>query len=384
MNTTDKKTLKIIFVIRYFHPFIGGMEKKTLNLASVLIQKGVRVEVVTSKFFKTWPSKEIIKGVSICRLPSPRIKIVGAFIFLISLGIYLIKNRSEIKIIHAFQVGYSSAVSVVLGRLLSKATVLSLSSSGSGGDVQKHMKTPWGRIFLFLCGFASRVIVLNIDMKHELQAISSNDRAVVNIPNGVDLTTYHMVGDQSTLRKTLGLDDEKIILYTGRLSPEKGVDFLLLAYTKLRLTIPTKLYILGEGPQLGRLQKLVKEHALDNRVKLLPAVKEVEKFLQIADVFVMPSRFEGLSNSLLEAMACGLPVIATRVEGNVDLIEDGVDGVLIAQNDIENLVQALRWLLLNPKEAHELGLKAFEKIRLNYDLKKVADQYIQLYESLWS
>lgn len=380
VKTSDK--IKILFVIRYFHPYIGGMEKQALNLAAALHHGDVSVEVVTSRFYKAWSKREIIKGVPVNRLTSPRIKIVGAFIFLICLGLYLLKNRSHFNIIHTFQVGYTSAMAILLGRILSKPTVLKLASSGIGGDVNRHRRTPWGRIFLFLGRLSLRTITLNNQMRAELIRANYNKNNLVHIPNGVDIKAFHRTNEPESLKKRKGVENEKIILYIGRLSPEKGLDFLIRAYAKLDPALKAKLYIVGEGPELARVQGLIKKYCLEKRVTFFQGVAEVISFLQIAEIFVMPSRFEGLSNAILEAMACELAVVATNVEGNAELITDGVNGLLVAKDDEVALTNALTLLLTFPEKARDLGGKGKEWVEKTYDLEKIAEKHIQLYKNL--
>lgn len=382
MNAPGAKPFSILFVIRYFHPYIGGLEKQTLKLAAVLRRRGINVTVVTSRFFTDWPQEDVIKGVPVYRLPSPRIKVIGAIIFLISLSRYLFKNRNHFDMVHAFQVGYSSALAIVLGSIFAKPTILNLAGSGWGGDVCRHRRTPWGRLFLLLCRFASRIVVLNKEMLTELQIINYNPRNAVYIPNGVDLTIYREADDRESLRKQMGITEKKVILYTGRLAREKSVDFLIHAYGSLSLAMPTKLYIIGTGRDLSRLKKLVRYYNLEHQISMLPAVDDIVTYLQIADVFVMPSRYEGLSNSILEAMACAVPVVATRVSGNIEVIEDGITGVLVSRDHYQNLTDALAFLLEHPDKARELGLKAKQTVHEKYDLRIVAGQYQTLYNTL--
>jgi len=374
--------VKIIFVIRYFHPFIGGLEKKVLTLASQLIQRGVSVEVVTSRLHRSCRAHELINGVPVCRLLSPRIKVFGALVFLFCLFIYLIKKRHQYTIVHAFQVGYSSALAISLGTFLRKKTVLNLSGSGSGGDIQRHRRTPWGIIFLVLCRLAARIVVLNKQMVKELRAIFYNDDFIALIPNGVDLITYRKHSDSTTLKSALQIDEGKIIVYTGRLSPEKGVDFLIRAYAALPVSVLERLYIVGDGPERERLLDLIKQLHLGDRVVMAPGVEDVSSFLQLADVFVMPSHFEGLSNSILEAMACGVPVIATRVTGNVDLIEDGVTGLLVSPGAVKEMAEALLTILTDHEKGENLRRRALEMVQHNYNLNTMVERYSNLYKRL--
>jgi glycosyltransferase involved in cell wall biosynthesis len=385
VNNGEKKSQKTIFVIRYFHPFIGGLEKKTFNLASALIERGERIEIITSRFYTSWPERELVKNVPVYRLPSPRIKVLGAVVFLASLCWYLFNQRARIRIIHTFQLGYSSAAAIIMGKLLSKPTVLNLACSGSGGDISRNRRTPWGIAFLVLCRLASRIVVLNKNMHQELRAIRYDNQHIVWIPNGVNLAIYHNAADRKSLRKQMGIDSKKVIIYTGRLSaPQKMLDFLIFAYARLRTPLPASLIIIGDGPEKARLQRIMKQYKLEDSIRLIPAVEEVAPFLQSADVFVMPSRFEGLSNAILEAMACGLPVIATRVEGNTDLIEDGINGLLITPGDESGLVNALTLLLTRPEKAAALGRQARQTVCNSYDLQDIVGKYSSLYNSLSS
>jgi len=382
MSLNNADNSKIVFIIRYFHPFIGGLEKKTLNLASALVERGIAVEIITSRFSAAWPARDNIKNVPVCRLFSPRIKILGGMIFLVLLCWYLVKNRFRIHIIQAFQVGYSSAAAIMIGTLLSKPTILNISSSGTGGDVNRHRKTPWGWLFLRCCRLASRIVILNKEMYAELKGFAYPGKAIVKIPNGVDLTTYRVNDKRHCWREKIGVQNEKLILYTGRLSAEKGVDVLIAAYAALDRSLPTKLYILGDGPETARLKQLIKHYHLEDRVMMRPAVDDVTGYLFSADIFVMPSHFEGLSNSVLEAMACGIPVIATRVTGNKELITDGINGLLVEPRNSAQLTEALLHLIKNPDKGSELGRRAHELVKEHYDLYNVAEKYLTLYQDL--
>ncbi len=382
MHLNNQAGSTIVFITRYFYPFIGGLEKKTLNLASALVKRGIMVEIITSRFDAAWPAQDKIHNVPVCRLFSPRLKIIGGIIFLLLLCHYLIKSRSRIQIIHAFQVGYSSATAIIIGKLLSKPTILNISSSGIGGDVKRYRKTPWGRLFLRCCCLASRIVILNQEMYDELKSLAYPKKAIVKIPNGVDLNIYNITNKRHYWREKIGVQNEKLILYTGRLAPEKGVDVLVSAYAAIERSLPTKLYILGSGPETTRLKKFIKSCCIEARVVLLPAVDDVTGYLHSADIFVMPSFFEGLSNSILEAMACGIPVIATRVSGNRDLVTDGLNGLLVEPGNPAELKQALLYLIKNPDKGRELSTNAQKFVKKHYDLCRIVEKYISLYQEL--
>ncbi len=142
--------MKVIFTIRYFHPFVGGTEKQALTLASHLAEKGIDVTILTSRFQRSWQCRECIGNVKVVRLCSPRIKVIGALIFLSCLAAYLIRQQKNYSIIHTFQIGYTSFMSILLGVLLMKPSLLKLASSGSGGDIKRAKRTAWGRLCLMM------------------------------------------------------------------------------------------------------------------------------------------------------------------------------------------------------------------------------------------
>ena len=374
--------MNIIFTIRYFHPFIGGTEKQALALAASLVKRGIRVKIITSRFEKKWPRQEVIDDVEIIRLFSPKIKILGALIFLFYLTVYFIKNRKDFSIIHTFQIGYTSSVSIFLGILLKKPSILKLASSGWGGDVQRAQKTFLGKIFLYVCKRANRMIILSKTMEDELLKEGINSFQITLIYNGVDLTRFKEMKGKIKFREKLSIEDKKTIIYTGRLSHEKGVDFLIHSFSKLDVRAGCQLLIIADGPERQDIIRIIDHYQLSESVVMINEVDDIASYLNAADLFVLPSRFEGLSNSLLEAMACGLPVISTRVGGSIDIIEDGISGLLIEVDSKDQLTQAISKVLNDPLLATALGKNAREKIVDRFDLNVVTQQYLVLYKKL--
>jgi GalNAc-alpha-(1->4)-GalNAc-alpha-(1->3)-diNAcBac-PP-undecaprenol alpha-1,4-N-acetyl-D-galactosaminyltransferase len=146
----------------------------------------------------------------------------------------------------------------------------------------------------------------------------------------------------------------------GRLHPQKGFDLLLRAFARLQSKYPDwQLTILGEGPMRSELEKLRSQLQLDDRVHFPGLVTNVREYLAQADLFVMPSRFEGFPMALCEAMACGLPVLAADcLSGPRDIVEDGVDGVLVAPEDVDALTAQLDALMSDPSRRKQLALNA--------------------------
>lgn len=364
-------------MLRYFYPFIGGMENKALNIASHLRKKGMDVSVVTSRFEREWQKEETVKGVPVIRLPSPKIKIIGALIFLYNLSFYLFKNHKQFQIIHAFQIGYSSAVSIFISRVLKKTSLLSLAASGSGGDIKHNIKTPWGLVFIMLCRLASKIVVLNREMEKELRTILYSPHRTVYIPNGVDTDKFSpAIRDSSKPKKT------KTILFTGRLAKQKGLDTLIYALKRIDGKFSFELNILGEGSLFPALNRLVKGLGLSEKVFFSGIVDDVVRYLREADLFVLPSRYEGMSNALLEAMACGVPVIASDIPGNNDIIRDGYNGLLFEDNNVEFLAKTITVILGNSECAETIGKQARQDVVAYYNIQAIAEKHKKIYQQI--
>lgn len=374
--------MKILFIIRYFYPFIGGTEKQAQALASQVVKKGIPVTIITSRFEMGWPRSECMEGVQIVRLFSPRIKVLGALIFLACLVGYLVKHRKQFSHIHTFQISYTSSVSILLGRLLKKPSLLKVASSGRGGDIQRARSTLWGRVFLSMAKKASRIIAISTTVEAELMSAAVNPVKLSRIANGVDLEQFSPGEAKSRLREALQLPDKKTIVYTGRLSIEKGVDFLVRSFLQVENKGDYQLIIIGDGPEKEHIVQLLDTVHLGKSVLLLNSVDDVASYLNAADLFILPSRFEGLSNSLLEAMACALPVISTRVGGSTDIIEHGNNGLLVDVDNVEQMRSTIAHVYDDSRLAARLGKSARKKIEEHHDLSAIADTYVMLYKSM--
>jgi glycosyltransferase involved in cell wall biosynthesis len=149
------------------------------------------------------------------------------------------------------------------------------------------------------------------------------------------------------------------IVAVGRLEPEKGYDMLLAAFAAVARDFPQwALVIAGDGSQREPLRALVRELGLEHQVRLAGYIENPRDVLAEGSIFVMSSRYEGFPNALLEAMACGLPVITTACTGALELVADGVSGLVVPVDDRDELVQAIRRLIGDAPFRHRLGINA--------------------------
>ncbi len=167
---------------------------------------------------------------------------------------------------------------------------------------------------------------------------------------------------------------EKIILATGRLSPQKGFDLLISAFAEIS-SKEWRLIILGDGPERDKLNRLITDKGLENRVMMPGLVKDIDSFFSRASIFVLSSRFEGFPNVLCEAMAAGLPCISFNCNsGPSDIITQNVNGILVESEDKKELSSTIKDLINNEDKRNALGREA-SKITTELNLDKIMSQW---------
>jgi glycosyltransferase involved in cell wall biosynthesis len=216
---------------------------------------------------------------------------------------------------------------------------------------------------------------------HELR-MSPDEFGVV--PNGVDASRYVPADDRIAVRRSLGLpDDRPVVLSVGNLKPIKGHAVLLRA---LGLMAPqaarVQVVLAGRDYLGGALQRWVRENKPDCDVRFVGEQEDVLPWYQAADLFVLPSRYEGLSNALLEAMACGLPVVATEVGGNRDVIEHNRTGLLVLPDNPAALGSALQRLLTDPGLRTSLGAAARRHVQTRFEASRLLCACGNRYEAI--
>jgi glycosyltransferase involved in cell wall biosynthesis len=205
---------------------------------------------------------------------------------------------------------------------------------------------------------------------------------LVVIPNGVDAARF--AGVQPCPRASLGVPDgRRIILHAGRLDEQKGVDWLVELMPSVFDRCPDcDLVLVGEGPERRRIERLAAELGIENRVHFAGFRDDVAEILAASDLFVLASRWEGMPNAILEAMAAGKPIVATSVEGVVEALGPLAADQVVPPLDSQAFADKVVATLADSALLRRLGLENRERAQTNFSLDAVADAYERLYESL--
>jgi glycosyltransferase involved in cell wall biosynthesis len=382
-------------VISQFSPIIGGAEKQAQLLGKKLIEKGVEVKVVTGWWNYKTRRKEIIDGIIVCRnftlwgmFGIKGLRPLAAFTYMVTLGAYLLLHRREFDIVHVHQALHPAFVSILVGKqVLRKPVIVKTASSGLTSDINQLKRYPLGNFQLrYLLRNMSYLVTVSKVGGKEFSEVGFPESQIEHIPNGVDFP--------NNLKEDYG--QVKRVITTARLSREKGIDILIRAWANVvKQEKDLKLIIVGNGPLEEELKELSKAVGVAELVEFSGMVQNVKDLLKDADLFVLPSRAEGLSNALLEAMSHGLPCIATNVGGNVELIGGdnhhkillgefmtARNGLLVNPDDIEGISEAMLYLIQNASERKEMCQRGRLHIEKNYSINSIANKYIALYQRM--
>ena len=207
---------------------------------------------------------------------------------------------------------------------------------------------------------------------------------ITTIHNGVDVDRFRPGGDRMHLRRELGLDEHHLLVgAVAHLTPQKGHRHLLEAARQVVQRLPETVFVLvGDGSLRPELEEMVNAWKLQENVRFLGVRRDIPELLGSLDLFVLPSVWEGLGVAVLEAMACELPVVASRVDGIVEMVVEGVTGLLAPPKDAEALHVALTTLLESPAERERMGLAGRERAVSRFSTKAMVERYRGIYEGL--
>jgi glycosyltransferase involved in cell wall biosynthesis len=254
---------------------------------------------------------------------------------------------------------------------------------------QKWLFKPkrWGHHAMYQLGarWVNRLIAVSEEVKNSIINTLPGipEKSIVSIPNSVDVNRY---GDRSTriaVRDALGLDKQhKAALVVATFKEQKGHRFLLDALQELVGQFPNlRILFAGDGELRTALQTQTLELGLKNNVHFLGNRNDIPQLLAASDFFILPSLWEGLPMALIEAMASGLPIIATRVSGTNQVMVHGETGLLVAPGNSEELAHAIRELLLDPLMAFRMGKIARRRVEVYFGAQKQAQEHLDLFIS---
>ena len=355
------RPLRVLMVSPQFRPIVGGYERAAERLAEGLVASGHSVEVVAERRQLSWPRYEISRGVIIRRIPSLFYRGIHTLTSTISLMIFLLVQGRRFDLFHVHQYGRAAAVTSAVGLILGRPVFLKLTNTGRHGLDATLPNGPIGSILRWLHGRVSCCVVTSQRALQEARDFGFSAERICLVPNPLETDLFQPAPEalRSQLRQELGMDTRFTAVCAARLNSEKNHAMLIRAWSLFADgNEDVQLIILGDGPLRDEVRQLASSSAGSASIRMLGPVSDPLRWYQAADVYVLSSDVEGLSNSLLEALSAGLAVISTRVSGSEDIFGVADVGEILAVGDHEAMARALLVLQADPQRRARCGLAA--------------------------
>lgn len=379
-------TPRVLILTPYYYPVIGGVESNAERFARFLVANGVTTQVLTKRLATSLPDAEIRHNVPIQRIgPHGERSAGGKWRMLPAVYSWLVSHAGSYDVVCV--VDYRGVgIAAILARartgkrvLMQGQTtgVLSGTVGGAGqteGPLTRLIKWPLRRVY----ARADALAAISRVLQQEALDFGMPAERVHLLPNAIDMTRFAPAAaeERATRRRDMGFaDDHVVCTYVGRLSREKGVLELVTAWKDVQ---PANATLVLAGPDMPGspwdagpgARSFVETHGLTGSVRFLGATENVAAVLQVSDVAVQPSHFEALGLASIEALACGLPVVASRVGGLPDFLTDDENGYLVPPKDPAALATALNRLVRDAGTRARLSANARASVS-DYDERTV-------------
>lgn len=377
---------RILMLSSDFLPNIGGVAAYVYEVSKQLLQEGHEVTILTKYDGFGWQIREeILDGLRVIRVPFAPVKKLQDLE-------YVVRTRKIIKDLIARE-----AIDIIHWHTLNKDAKVMRGIQFPKGVIVHTNHFVWFREMYRAGQFAKlqRMIPFTdhiIAPSHEIEEMSRAvfpDGGVTRIPNGVDPTSFYPDGTLGAkTRLDYGIpDDHTVVVTTNRMSEEKGMGYLIDAIPELLQKYEKLSFIMaGDGPELRYFEGKISESTRNNpRVHFLGRIRnnDILPIVNAGDIFLQTSLEEGCSISVLEAMACAKPVVATLVGGNPDIVRHDVTGVMIAPKSSKAVAQGLEKLISNPDKATLYGENGKKAVHEELNWEQLTKRIVALYnESL--
>lgn len=365
----------LIFSTAYL-PFIGGAELAVKEITNRL--PDYDFDLITARIKSSLPKNEVIGRVNVYRL-GWGVPILDKLYLAFRGGAFGQKlgRQKKYDLVWGIMASFGGLAAAKFKQQTGAPFILTLQEGDNLAEVESKMAPLWWQ-FKNIFTSADQVQVISTYLSNWAVKMGTDENKIVVIPNGVDLKTFYC--DQEKLSDK----EEKIIFTSSRLVKKNAVEVIIKALTHLSSNFILR--IAGTGEEENNLKKLVKNLALDSKVEFLGNLShpEIVQELKQADVFTRPSRSEGLGNSFLEAMAAGVPVVATKVGGIADFLRHQETGFICEVDNPESLAEQIKFIVdpQNKEIVWTVTNNARNLVKEKYHWEKISLQIGEIFASL--
>lgn len=321
---------------------------------------------------------------------------VGKMLWFVSLflqvGLLLLRRRSEYNIVHVTGANWLCLFALFWAKMLGRKGVFEISLFGEDDPTTLKNAKRSLRYRLFRC--ARAYVALSPQLCAECRRVGISDDRVYHIGSPADTVQFYPVdaARKALLRANLGLSPEgPIIVFVGGVIRRKGTDLLPAIFSSVKDTFPGAcLLLVGKWdwppemyPTAQFIRDELEEYVANGQLRFTGTVSNVQEYLQASDVFLFPSRREGLPHTPIEAMACGLPCVVREIEGITSaFVDDGVEGFVVRGDDAAAYATAIVRVLSNEMEYHRMSENAVRRVQSQFSADVVDSKYAEMYRNL--
>lgn len=387
--------MKVLLVNALFHPFKGGVEKHLLELSRALARKGVKVSVLTARLEGTKQYEEL-SGVKVHRIACTEIRLPNFYPPPVILApdayskIEELDGRERFDLIHLQDRWFPDfSMALAYAKNAGKPVVVTLHNARPVGIAPHY--TLFGGAFDSVFG---KPVLENADLIISVSKWAVGDIAKYGLPRGKMVCVHNGVSPKeyrpsahraARFRKKHALEGKKILLFVGRVIRQKGIEYLIDAMPLVLKRVPqARLVVVGRGNRLEKMRSRVAKLGLQGKVHFEGFLdeEELKDALCACNVFVLPSLWEVLPVSILEAMACGKPIVASDVGGNGELVRRGHNGFLVPKKNSRRLAEKIVRVLSDEQLAGRMGRNSRERVVSEFNWELIASQTISAYQKL--
>ena len=373
-----------VLVLSSFPPGVGGGEIQTREQLLRMVRRGRRIHVIDLEPRHGGPATADDEGIVIHRVRAPRTPVLRACAYHATIAslAWRLGRRARVAQINHLGTGMITAAPLLAALGVPRALVVwgsAAPGAGPFGPGWRHRAARW------IARRQTAVVSLSTATSRNLQASGFPSARLRFIPNGVDTERFRpgSAGDAPRTLPPGWPAAGPVVVTVSRLVPAKGLDVMLRAWRIVADAVPAAhLVIVGDGPLRDECAAASRALGLADSVVLLGSRPDVPEILRRSHVYVSSSRTEGMSNALLEGLASGLPLVATRVGGAEDTVEDGVNGLLVQAGDTAALASALREILSDEATRRAMGAASRRMAVERFALEKIVDRYLDLFREL--
>lgn len=374
--------MRILVLSDLPHFVHGGAEVQASRLISCWVESGHQIECLGREMRGSIAYIDE-RPVPIGRIPMVRRcgRWIRALTFFMSLCAMVFRRRNSTDVVYCRFLGEAAATVALLKsmKLISPVLVVTPANVGGRGDLA-HLRTVpgWRHLVKLIDAQIDALNLIAPAMVDEFGSIGFSPARFTEIPNGVPVCPRARVADAGSRRRWL---------LVGRLSEQKGIDILIQALSLIPVRDDSpEFVIVGDGPERQRLTSMAARSAWADRIRFVGGVEpeQVASYFEGAELFLLPSRYEGMANAGLEAMSQGLPILLTAT-GGLDRFVDSSCGWVATPNDVDNLRCALTAAMQTPTaQLAAMGACSRRVVEEQFEMRTVADRYLVLFEGLLS